>query len=200
MTTALVVGNGESRNSVDLNCFTKDYETIGCNALHRDYKVDHLVCCDRRMIEESIKSENTNYTQIYVRPDWFRYFRKVRKDKRIHSVPELPYNGDKKEDQPLHWGSGPYAVLLASQLQDTVMMIGFDLYSSDGFVNNIYKGTDNYALPQSNPVDYVFWIYQIAKVFKHNPEKYFIVWNHAEWNMPKQWNYPNVSFENINKF
>jgi len=198
MTTALVVGNGESRNSVNLTKFIEDYETIGCNALHRDYVVDHLVCCDRRMVEESIESNNTINTQIYVREDWFRYFRKIRKDKRINIVPDLPYPGKLKQDLPINWGSGPYAVLLGALLQPSVMLLGFDLYPTDDKVNNIYKGTPNYAPASANPVDYKYWVYQIGKIVKHFPETEFIIFNYPDWKMPREWKYPNVRFEKIN--
>jgi len=200
MPPALVIGNGESRNDIDLNKAVADHTTIGCNALHRDYAVDHLVCCDRRMIEEAVISNNTQQTSIWVREEWYRYFRKTRKDKRIQILPGLPYTGQNKQDKPLHWGSGPYAVLLASQLNDSIAMLGFDLYSLNGRVNNVYKGTSNYANADGHPVDYVFWVCQIAKVFKHSPNKSFEIYNRKDWQMPKQWQYPNVSFKNIALF
>ena len=79
---SLVVGNGESRNLIDINAFSKDHILIGCNALHRDLIVDHLVCCDRRMVEEAVESPNTSQTKIYAREDWFKYYRKIKKDRR----------------------------------------------------------------------------------------------------------------------
>lgn len=196
---ALVLGNGESRSKINLSNFLKDYTVIGCNALHRDFIVDHLVCCDRRMGEEAIISENTKTTQIYVREDWFKYFRKIKKDKRIFEVPKLPYEGNLKQDQPFHWGSGPYAVLLAAQLEyTTVILAGFDLYGINERVNNIYKDTKNYSKHDSNPVDPSYWIYQIGKVFQNYPNTDFIIWNNVDWKMPKEWQYPNVKFEHLN--
>jgi len=197
MSSALVVGNGESRRLVSLTNLTSLNGTVGCNALHRDLIVDHLVCCDRKMVEEAIVSTNTTQTNIYVRPDWYRYFQKIRKDKRICPVPTLPYTGSNKQDQPLHWGSGPYAVLLASQLQPTVKLLGFDLYSNHGLINNVYKDTQNYASANSKAVDYVFWIYQIAKIFKHFPSTAFYVYNTDDWKMPREWQYNNVSYRKI---
>jgi len=198
MSTSLVIGNGESRNNVELSHFIKDYTSFGCNAIHRDHVIDHLVCCDRRMVEESIISPNTKNTEIYVRPDWFKYFRKIRKDKRINQVPDLPYAGKQKQDQPLHWGSGPYAILLGAIHSETVMLLGFDLYPIHDKVNNVYKGTENYSAKNSNPVDYAYWVYQIAKIFKHFTKNEFIIWNEDSWTLPSQWKYPNVSFEKIN--
>lgn len=200
MTTALVIGNGESRKNINIPEFARGYDTIGCNAIHRDGAVDYIVCCDRRMVEEAVKSENTKYTEIHVRPDWFHYFRKIRKDRRIKQVPKLPYQGEQKQDQPLHWGSGPYAVLLAAtQEHETVMMIGFDLYPSNDKVNNLYKGTPNYSKEDANPVDPSYWVYQISKVFQYYPETDFVIWNHSDWTMPKLWQRKNVRFESFTK-
>lgn len=199
MTTALVIGNGESRNSVDLVKFSQDYITVGCNAIHRDIKVDHLVCCDRRMVEEVIKSDNTHQTTIWVRPDWFRYFRKIRKDKRIHCVPNVPFTSSHKVDNPIHWGSGPYAVLTAAENgYDTIMMLGFDLYGNQGKLNNVYKGTLNYKDKDAQAVDYSYWVHQISKVFQYYPNQEFIIWNHSDWELPRSWRKDNVRLEHLN--
>lgn len=193
--TVLVVGNGESRKNLDLNKFKLDYTTVGCNALHRDVEVDHLVCCDRRMAEEAVISDNTKNTSIYVRNDWYNYFRKIKKDKRINRVPDLPYKGNLKQDNPVHWGSGPYAMLLAASLSDSIMILGFDLYSKNGKVNNLYKDTKNYSSKKNNSVDYSFWVHQIGKVFQHNQNKSFLIFNEENWELPRQWKFPNVSFK-----
>ena len=194
---ALVVGNGESRTGINIQSFSQDYILVGCNALHRETTTEHLICCDRRMGEEAILSENTKHTKIYVRADWFNYFRKIKKDKRINKVPELPYKGNTKADDPIHWGSGPYAVLVAASLEnvETIMLVGFDLYSSNNTVNNMYKGTKNYSDKNSKPVDPSYWIYQIAKVFHHYPQKNFVILNDHKWEIPRQWKISNVSFE-----
>ena len=189
----LVVGNGQSREQVDLNQISN---IVGCNALIRDVPVDHLVCCDRRMVEEAIEHPNAKNTIIYVRPDWFEHFRKIKKDRRILKVPELPYQTSRsKIDNPIHWGSGAYAVLLAATLDDEVTLLGFDLYSINDKVNNIYKGTLNYCLKESKPVDHSYWEYQIGKVFESFPDTKFKILNNKDWILPKKWKYPNVEFE-----
>lgn len=201
MSKALVIGNGESRRSINLSQFKSDYTLIGCNAIHRDISVDHLVCCDRRMVEESINNPSIKNTQVYVRDDWWRYYFKIRKHKNIQTVPNLPYLGDYKQDQPIHWGSGCYAVLVAATLGiNTIKILGFDLYSINDKVNNIYKGTANYAKKDSQPVDPSFWIYQIAKVFQYYPDQEFVIINDASWTIPKIWNRNNVRFENISQY
>ena len=61
MSQALVIGNGESRRHVDVSTYTQ-HTLIGCNAIHRDLNVDHLICCDRRMAEEAVTNPNTKDT------------------------------------------------------------------------------------------------------------------------------------------
>lgn len=192
---SMVIGNGESRKNFNLKNYSKDYTLIGCNAIHRDLEVQHLVCCDRRMVEEAVSGSNTLNTKIYARPDWFKYYRKIQKDKRIHLVPDLPYKGNLKQDDPVHWGSGTYAVLLAATLSKNVFVIGFDLYPVNEKVNNIYKGTAHYKDSKSQAVDPAYWIYQIGKVFEHFPSTNFIVLNSPIWEMPRSWKHPNVSFK-----
>jgi len=194
MSRAVVIGNGESRRAINLNLLTAD-TLIGCNAIHRDTVVDHLICCDRRMADEAASNPQTKNTLIYVRPLWFHYFRKILKNKNIRPTPDLPYQGEYKKDDPDHWGSGGYAVLLAAQLAySEIELIGFDLYPINSAVNNIYKGTKNYAQSGSQAIDYAYWVYQINRVFMHHPDQKFIIRNHRDWNMPQEWQKNNVEF------
>lgn len=198
---AVVFGNGESRQSINPASLKSKYTLIGCNAIHRDAVMDHLVCCDRRMVEEVVISPNTEYTLIYVREDWFKYYRKTRKDKRTHLVPALPYTGEEKRDQPLHWGSGGYAVLLAASLgYKNINLLGFDLYPKNDKVNNLYKGTQNYSKADARAVDHSYWVYQISKVFDHFPDSTFNIVNETNWPLPKAWNKKNVTFTTLDNF
>ena len=192
---AVVIGNGESRRSINLEIYKSKYTMIGCNALHRDISVDHLICCDRRMAEEATNNINNQNTKIYVRPSWFHYFRKIKKNKNVNLLPDLPYTGEVKRDQPDHWGSGCYAILLAATLgYKEIEIIGFDLYPIDHTVNNIYKNTANYSKQGSQPVDPSYWIYQISQVFTYFPNSNFIIKNHQAWQLPNEWQKFNVQF------
>lgn len=186
----IVAGNGESRLSVDLKSYSP---LIGCNAIHRDYRVDHLVAVDRRCVIEALESSNCSNTTIYTRKDWAIYF----DDPRVQTVPDLPYLGTTRPDDPFHWGSGPYAVLLAAQLDTTVELVGFDLHGNGALINNVYKGTPNYNDVNYRAVDPSYWIYQISKVFESFPDKYFIVYNKANWSMPTLWKRANVEFKTL---
>lgn len=194
MSSVVVVGNGESRRFIDLSLIKKPI--IGCNAIHRDFEVDYLITCDRRMLHEAVISPNTKNTKIYVRPENYHHFRKMVKDKRIHKLPELPYIGTLKQDEPRNWGSGGYAILLAAQTEhEEIMILGFDLYGIDDRINNCYKSTNNYTNADRPAVDPAYWIYQIAKIFELYPNKKFVIYNRPEWIMPKRWNKNNVNFK-----
>ena len=88
--------------------------------------------------------------KIYTRKEWASHFR----DPRVYTLPEIPFRGQERKDQPIHWNSGPYAVLLAcmSTAQE-IFLFGFDLYGHNGLVNNIYKGSINYKDPTDKAVD-----------------------------------------------
>lgn len=201
MNAVIVIGNGESRAAVDLHYLKKTFTLIGCNAVHRDITVEHLICCDHRMIHEALENQDNTASQIYVRERYYRPYKKIQKHKNICQLPPVPTPGTLKRDNPEHWGSGPYAVIVAS-LQDTdqIFLIGFDLYSSDNKFNNVYKGSKNYNSVDSAPVDPSFWIYQISKIMKHYHTKKYVVVNYKDWLMPKEWSVNNVSFMDIESF
>ena len=198
MLSALVIGNGESRKKINFNKFKSTYTLIGCNAIHRDLTVDHLVCCDRRMADEAVNNPNNKNTIIYVRDSWYHYFRKILKNKNISQLSPIPKVGELKRDQPDHWGSGNYAILLAAVLgYQEISLIGFDLYSINQKVNNIYKGSKNYSAADSQPVDPSYWIYHATEVFINYPNINFTIYNQPEWIMPQEWQKKNVQFRNI---
>jgi len=185
-----VIGNGEGRKHVDLSNLkgTK----IGCNAICRDYDVDYLICVDRRMAKEALA---LNYSgRIYTRQDWINEFSAYNN---VTTVPELPYKGTTRPDEPFHWGSGPYALLLACTLADEINLIGFDLHSETKFVNNIYKGTKHYNEETYRAVDPRYWIHQIGKLFELYPNKTFKIYQNSNWVLPKAWIHPNVMVDKI---
>lgn len=198
MLKALVIGNGESRKHLDLNKFKTSHTLIGCNAIHRDITVDHLVCCDRRMAEEAVKNTNTKNTLIYVRDSWYHYFRKILKNKNVCGLPPIPKVGELKRDQPDHWGSGSYAILLAASLgYQEIDLIGFDLYSINNKVNNVYKGSENYSSAESQSVDPAYWIYHGSEIFLKYHQTQFNLYNTPGWIVPQEWQKKNVQFTNI---
>jgi hypothetical protein len=190
----IAIGNGESRLKIDidkLNC-----PKVGCNAIYRDYYTDYLVCVDKRMMKEVLIAQVNikKDTLVYTRPDWYDQFKSFR----VRELPDLPYKGDQRWDEPFQWGSGPYAVLIAAMYakEKYVNLIGFDLHSNTETVNNVYKGTPNYDDADKRPVDPRYWIHQIGMVFNCFPKINFTIYQ-DNWELPKAWNYPNVKVDKI---
>lgn len=189
-----VLGNGESRKQIDLNRL-KGYK-VGCNAILRDHAVDYLVCVDRRMVSEAIEKGINETTLVYTRKDWYGNYRQ---SKNIREVPDIPYEPLIRADEPFQWGSGPYAVLLAAKLskERSVSLIGFDLYSDNKLVNNVYKDTQGYDAASKSAVDPRYWIHQIGKVFECFPKVHFTVYHPRTWEIPAAWIKTNVELDKI---
>ena len=173
----IVIGNGESRTGINLDNI-HDIK-IGCNAIHRDFHVDHLVCVDAGTYKEA-QAANLSNTVLWNRD----------------TLPQVP-EGNQRADSPQHWGSGAYAVLLATQLSSDIKLLGFDLYSSNKLVNNIYKGTRHYDAANKSAVDPKYWIYQVSRILAANTDKYFTVYNKAGWQLPDSWRLANVEFKTL---
>lgn len=189
----LVIGNGESRKGIDID--TIQDTKIGCNAIHRDYHVDHLICVDRRMVKEAIEQGANNGTKIYTRENWYNNYKNF---DNVYTVPTLPYKGKNRPDDPFHWGSGPYAVLFASKNDQVIKLLGFDLFSNNSKVNNVYKDTTGYDSSDKHAVDPRYWIYQIGKIFEIYTARNFIIYQNDDWVIPNEWKFPNISVDNLN--
>ena len=178
-----VIGNGQSRQDFALNQI--DQYTIGCNAVHRDFTCDEYIAVDRRMVDEILRNDRNEGKTIYTRDDWIDNYKKY---SIVKALPNIPFTGPNKSDQPFHWNSGPYAVLVAAlKNPKQVYMLGFDLWSKTSFVNNIYKGTPNYAGAHDRKVTPDFWIYQLSRLFNYFPEIEFIQKQSLEWRIPEPW-------------
>jgi|TARA_B110000240_G_C13225642_1_gene336626 hypothetical protein len=188
----LVIGNGESRKDIDISAFNET--KVGCNAIVRDFFVNHLVCVDRRMVEEVLQL--SSFDKIYTRQDWINSYTS---NKNVTTVPKLLEDGTKRWDEPFQWGSGPYAVLLSAKLckGPTVRLVGFDLHSATNTVNNLYKDTSNYDPADKNAVDPKYWVHQISKVFEWFPQLHFKIYQKEDWILPNSWQKGNVSLDNL---
>ena len=200
--SVVVIGNGESRRSINIQDLIGNTMLVGCNAIHRDAVVNHLICCDDRMVREAVENPNTASTFIHVRETSYQWFRKIQKHKNVILLPEIPNQENNRVDQPRNWGSGTYALLVASQIPNIkkVYLLGFDLYGNDTLVNNLYKNTKNYSAGGSHAIDPSYWIWQAAKVFKLFPNINYTIVNFPNWTIPSEWQRNNVVFESIENF
>ena len=189
-----VFGNGESRSNINITSLAGP--KVGCNAIMRDFVMDYLVCVDRRMINEAIDRKVNEHSLVYTRKDWLGFYKN---NKSIREVPNLPYRGNQRWDEPFHWGSGPYAVLIASlyDKECNVKLLGFDLYGTNQQVNNVYKNTQGYDKENKSAVDPSYWIHQIGMLFQCFPKIEYTVYQPPGWTLPKAWIHSNVTVDNI---
>lgn len=178
-----IIGNGQSREGVALNQIND--RIIGCNAVHRDHTCDEYVAVDRRMVDEILRNDASAGKVIYTREDWIDHYSKT---KQVVALPKIPFTGPNKSDQGFHWNSGPYAVLVASLREPKqINLLGFDLWSKTSFVNNIYKGTPNYAGAHDRRITPDFWIHQLKNLFNHFNQIEFHQYQPEGWRVPDQW-------------
>lgn len=178
-----VIGNGESRSKFKLSQING--YIIGCNAIHRDLDCNVFVAVDRKMVYEMLENPNLKSRLIYTRPEWYKEFNKY---KNVHQLPDLPFEINTKADYGFHWNSGPYAIYLAaSRRPKNINLLGFDLFSSNGNLNNIYKNTKNYGKESDKAIEPSFWIYQLGKLFEYYNEIEFIQHQEIHWQSPPEW-------------
>ena len=170
MTTAFVLGNGQSRLVIDLNQLKSYGKIYGCNALYRNFTPDVLVASDPEISKE-IQHSNYAMQNIF-------YTRKP-----------LPNLGALSIKEYYGFSSGPVALSLACKAKhDKIFLIGFDLAGIDGKFNNVYADTEFYKKSNQSATYYGNWVNQIATIardFKHI-QIVHIVGNTTL--KPKEWN------------
>ena len=89
----------------------------------------------------------------------------VRDDKANNLMDIMPNNRD------LGWAAGPTSGYIAVKRDKPteVYLLGHDLNSTTGKVNNMYKGTKYYVVPEHGPTPSVNWITQWKQLFTQNP-------------------------------
>ena len=182
-----VIGNGESRRGFDITPLKSVTTMVGCNAMFRDHNLEYVVCADRHMCQEAANTVGKN-TTIYTRDRWYKQFAFW---PNVKCVPELPYEGDKRQDEAFHWGTGQFAALVGMSFKPkAIFLVGMDLWGigdhkGPNGVNNIYKGSTGYTYIK-RPVDPSYWIYQFNKLFEHSDCRWIVV-NEEGWKMPEEW-------------
>jgi hypothetical protein len=124
-------------------------------------------------------------------------------DKAYNIMDVMPNNRD------LGWAAGPTSGYVAIQKNNptSVYLIGHDLNSTTGTVNNLYKGTKYYVVPEHGPTPSVNWITQWKQLFEQNKNINFYKVNSNlkgedrvntkiyEWNDIKNIHY--ITYENL---
>jgi hypothetical protein len=109
MNTGFVIGNGRSREKIDLNLLKGKGTTYGCNALYRDFAPDVLVSVDPRISNE-IQNSGSGAEMLNL------YSKFERKDSGHNAM---------------------YLATLGNH--DIIYLLGFDFGSASGLRNNVYS-------------------------------------------------------------
>jgi hypothetical protein len=157
MTAAFVLGNGISRQQIDLTLLKTLGRVYGCNAIYREFKPDVLISTDlpisERIQHEGYSKDHTHYTR---KP--------------------LPGTGAIRiSQQYFGYSSGPVAVGQAAlDGSRAVYLIGFDMGPNrTGRFNNIYADTEFYKKSSANPTFTGNWVRQIRQIAKDFPKVSF---------------------------
>jgi hypothetical protein len=124
-------------------------------------------------------------------------------DKTKNIMDIMPNNRD------LGWAAGPTSGYIAVKKENPtkVYLIGHDLNSTTGKVNNLYKGSKYYVIPEHGPTPSVNWVTQWKQLFTQNPHINFYKVNTNmkgedrvntkiyEWNEIKNIHY--ITYENL---
>ena len=157
MAAAIVLGNGISRQQIDLNLLKPLGRVYACNAIYREFVPDVLISTDLpisdRIQQEGYSQQNTHYT---------------RKPMPGHGSIRIP-------QQYFGYSSGPVAVGQAAiDGAESVYLVGFDMGPTRvGRFNNIYADTEFYKKSSANPTFTGNWVRQIKQIAKDFPKTKF---------------------------
>jgi len=98
------------------------------------------------------------------------------------------------------WSAGPIAVrmLLIDHEPAEIFMIGFDMKSDDGMVNNVYKGTSNYVPQDTTEINSASWKLQHAQNFLDYPDTVFYHVSSDSEEIEEWYGHQNVDYLNFN--
>ena len=107
------------------------------------------------IIKQNNSKEKKNIHQNSIKVSW------IQKNDKSNCINDILTDNDKG------WAAGATATYIAciKEEPEEVYLIGHDLNSTTGKVNNLYKGSKNYVLPDHNPTPSVNWVSQLKQTF-----------------------------------
>lgn len=158
MTMAFVLGNGVSRQGIDLDRLRCHGKIYGCNALYKDFEPDVLVATDRPIAEHIQRLDYARRCKFYTR----------------YPIPDL--GALRIPEKYWSYSSGPVAVALAAlDRHATIYLLGFDMGpTQQQKFNNVYAGAEFYKAAGAHPTYTGNWKKQIAQVARDFPELTFV--------------------------
>jgi hypothetical protein len=157
MSRAFVLGNGVSRQDVDLNNLKHFGPIYGCNALYRDFTPTALISTDRPISE---RIQDAGYS----------------KNNRFYTRRPVPGSGALPVPQKYFgYSSGPIAASIAAiDGARVVYLIGFDMGPTNNHFNNVYANTEFYKKSSAVPTFTGNWVTQIKTVMRDHAGILFV--------------------------
>ena len=157
MSRAFVLGNGVSRQQVNLNNLRHLGQIYGCNALYRDFVPDVLVSTDKPI---STRIQDSGYPQ----------------NNRFYTRRPVPGNGANPVPQKYYgYSSGPIAASIAALDGAVVIyLVGFDMGPDNNHFNNVYADTEFYKKSSALPTFTGNWARQLTQIMRDFPAIAFV--------------------------
>jgi hypothetical protein len=157
MSRAFVLGNGISRQDVDLNNLKHFGPIYGCNALYRDFTPTALISTDRP-ISERIQDSGYALKHKF-------YTRRPISGSGANPVPQKYFG----------YSSGPLATGIAAiDGSRVIYLIGFDMGPVHNHFNNVYANTEFYKKSSAVPTYTGNWVNQLKTVMSDYPATLFV--------------------------
>jgi hypothetical protein len=183
---AFVIGNGTSRNGINLNQL-KNFGTVyGCNAQYRDYNPHYLIAVDVKMVNEIITSGYHLTNSVWTNPN-----------KGVATKSNINFFNPHKG-----WSSGPTALWLSTKHNHKeIYILGFDYQGINGKFNNVYADTHNYKKSNDNQTYYGNWLSQTETIVKENTNiKFYRIVKEDSFIPDRLKSYSNFLHLNYNEF
>ena len=157
MSRAFVLGNGVSRQDVDLNNLKHFGPIYGCNALYRDFTPTALISTDKPISE---RIQDSGYS----------------KNNRFYTRRPVPGSGALPVPQKYFgYSSGPIAASIAAlDSARVIYLIGFDMGPANNHFNNVYANTEFYKKSSAVPTFTGNWVTQLKTVMRDYPGTLFV--------------------------
>ena len=196
-TATFVLGNGESRKSIDINDLKERGTVYACNGVYRTHQPHWLIAVDPKMMLEIAESDYVVNNKVYSNYN-------VQYQKHQKLLDHVTWS------QPsLGWSSGPTALRLACEHgHKDIYILGFDYQghteakNNKRFVfNNVFKDTRNYKKSNDEATFYGNWMNQTKRCLKDFPDVKFHRVIPPNWFTPKdlEWN-ENIDHVDIPEF
>ena len=155
---AFVLGNGRSREPLDVNHLLTVAPVYGCNALYRSHCVTALVATDRPIATQIQESGYPRHNRFYTR-------------RPMPNLGALPV-----PKKYFGFSSGPIACAIAAEDgMNPVYLLGFDMGPTEsGRFNNVYADTEFYKKTEALPTFTGNWVRQLITVMRDHPSQRFI--------------------------